>query len=63
MTAIWDGTERGMRKVRIMAALKCVSDRPTSLNSDRLQLDIMEWDVLLGAVCKDRHWTLVVSAF
>ncbi|CAL8250633.1 unnamed protein product [Boreogadus saida] len=36
MTAIWDGTLRGMRK-----------------------LDVMEWDVLIGAVCKDGHWTLV----
>ncbi|CAL8235395.1 unnamed protein product [Arctogadus glacialis] len=36
MTAIWDGTSRGMRK-----------------------LDVMEWDVLIGAVCKDGHWTLV----
>ncbi|CAL8403351.1 unnamed protein product [Arctogadus glacialis] len=38
MTAIWDGTSRGMRK-----------------------LDVMEWDVLIGAVCKDGHWTLVVT--
>ncbi|CAL8264520.1 unnamed protein product [Gadus morhua 'NCC'] len=38
MTAIWDGTSRGMRK-----------------------LDVMEWDVLTGAVCKDGHWTLVVT--
>ncbi|XP_049930170.1 uncharacterized protein LOC126408578 [Epinephelus moara] len=36
MTAIWNGTSRGMRK-----------------------LDVTEWDMLIGAVCKDRHWTLV----
>ncbi|XP_056290593.1 uncharacterized protein LOC130206579 isoform X2 [Pseudoliparis swirei] len=36
MTAIWDGTSRGLR-----------------------QLDVMEWDTLIGAVCKDHHWTLV----
>ncbi|CAL8399534.1 unnamed protein product [Arctogadus glacialis] len=23
------------------------------------KLDVMEWDVLTGAVCKDGHWTLV----
>ncbi|TNN46417.1 hypothetical protein EYF80_043383 [Liparis tanakae] len=28
---------------------------------DHFKLDVMEWDTLIGAVCKNRHWTLVIA--
>lgn len=59
---MWNGTSRGLRKGRIMVAFKHVNYSYTILNTDPLQLDIMEWDMLIGSVCKDRHWTLVVRA-
>ena len=45
--------------VRIIVVFQRCSLQLHILN---LQLDVLDWDVLIGAVSKEHHWTLVISS-
>lgn len=64
MTAIWQGSFGGLSKVDIFIFKICflIAYNTYTFFIHYLcsQLDPMAYDVLIGPVCDNRHWTLVV---
>ena len=39
----------------------CLKSHQVDTLHDHLQIDVLEWEVILGAVCEDGHYQLLVS--